>query len=216
MGLFKRIISSKYTKWIYLTTSILGFLILIPFYLTVQPLWGGNAAIVGRILFFPFVALAVIYFILSLVFIFSLSRFSPRWIYTLAGFATAFGLTHLSLAPVQVLFNLAWMNLKTDPGLAGLVFFTPVVTAVFAAPFQALVYGFIGYRLGRREEIVRQVELGQSEVTELAKENIWSISLDAFGIFIVGFLGIAFLNPIFDEFIGLESLVGSTTLSFLR
>lgn len=116
------------------------------------------------------------------------TKLSWRWSYSLAGLATGFGLSHLALAPTQALFYLVMANLKVkeDPGLAGLIFFVPTVIAITGALFQSLIYSFIGYRLGRREELAKQVGSGRLGVAELTKENIFSIFLDALGIFIAG------------------------------
>jgi len=197
MNSFSKIISSKYTKWLYFLTSIFGFLILILLYGSFQQLFLGETHTILSLLA-PFLVSSVLYFALVILLIIFSTKITLRWNYGLVGLTTSIGIAYLSLAPLQVFFNFLAANLKTDPGLAELVYFAPSFVIIQSVPLQVMI-GFIGYRLGRREEFIQKVKLGQPGLTELEKDWLGTIFLDAFGIFFLGVSAIIGYQQIVNE-----------------
>jgi len=173
--------------------GILGLLALIPI-IFLPPLFMGKAF--SEVWFDRFFLIFAILGVFALLFyIFTAipyhlqSRLSLRWQRALKGIAAGFGLTYFIATPIQTLVLIPyvkWLAAGNSAGLEGLIIVIPLYFAIFIGPFAAALFGYIGYRSGRRRETEK---LLQREQKLPSSENIKGIVLDTLGIFGIGLLG---------------------------
>ena len=215
MSLFQRI-SSKAVRRIYFISSLLGFLAIIPLFLTLTSLFVSpdpGLKSLGSTLLRDFVIAAIIYFILSFLLLRFASKLAARWFCAFFGVTTGVGLVYFVTIFLQILVLSALLNIKTQDiaggegaGLGLLAIFLPAGWLVLGGPFIALMLGTIGYLLGKREETIQQLyqtqnkqvqfdEVGEAKIKVVERSTL-SYVFEPLGFFVLGPLVIfpLFLN----------------------